>query len=73
MTQTDNLPQALLILGAIYMRVAFSMDIFVTWMIILLGLATWQYHGFRDERRMQINLQNELTRAKIEWYKRRRA
>jgi len=71
MSETINVGSAILILGIIY----FGLNYGWTWyfyFFIGLAIATWSYHGFSDERKEYFKSQIELTKAKTDYYKRKK-
>lgn len=67
-----NIGSALLILGVIYLHITLGLDIIVTILLGLLGVATWAYHGLMDERKRLIVAQASYYEAKAEYYERRK-
>lgn len=63
-----NVGSAILILGSIYMHLIYNLDVVVTVFLCVVGLATWAYHGFSDERKALFKAQAKYYNAKAKYY-----
>jgi len=66
-----NEANAILILGAIYLHLAFGLDIVITAFICFWGFFLWAYHGYTQERKEIFEAQAEYYKAKAEYYRRK--
>ena len=65
-----NIGSALLITGTIYLHLVHGLDVIVTILLVLLGVSSWAYAGFTNERKKLMLAQIEMFKAKEEYYKR---
>jgi len=68
---TENIGNAILILGIIYLHLALKLDGAITFFLCLLPILTWAYYGFSDERKELIKAEIRLTNAKAQYYERK--
>jgi len=67
-TKMNNVGNAILILGAIYLHFVHGLDPVITILLCIMGLATWVYAGFTKERERLFKAKIRLLEAKAEYY-----
>lgn len=67
----NNIGNAILILGAIYLYIAYKLDAMITFFLCIVGLATWVYIGFTKERETLFKAKIRLLEAKARYYEKK--
>ena len=79
MMGTENIANAVLIIGTLYLYLAFGLDNRITLILCLFGLGMWQYNSMRRQREQLLKAQVDVTewkahylRAKVDEINRRK-
>jgi hypothetical protein len=73
MGEINNLANALLILGLIYLYLEHGSDGILTFLLLALAVITWVVPSFSNEKKDYMKAQIEYIRAKANWYNKRKA
>lgn len=63
-----NVGESIMIVGVLYLHLAYGLNFIVTALLVLFACCTWAYHGYQSERTRLFEAQIRLLDAKAKYW-----